>query len=314
MTYERSPPTGWLAFDAVRIDVDGHRLFVDGVEVTIERKAFSVLLLLAQSPGRVFTRDEILDAVWGHSHVTPGVLNRIVTLLRHALGESAHSSHYLSTVHGVGYRLDALVRHEEGSSPATPVPVEAVAMEPVENVAPDESNPASADPVQTRAVLVSRHPRLGWAIALGVVALVALLSLAYRHGRQPGSTVAAPGDRFTTAAVVKPATSRSLIVSPLRVIGGTPQDTTFAGGLGEELISVLAQVQGLHVIARTSAALAQDSGKSLPQLARMLGVTHALEGSVRHDGDTVRVSLRLVDIETGQRCGRNNTIMRRTTR
>ncbi|MEO6799514.1 MAG: winged helix-turn-helix domain-containing protein [Rhodanobacter sp.] len=289
------PATGWLTFDAVRIDVDGHRLLVDGVEVTIERKAFSVLLLLAQSPGRVFTRDEILDAVWGHSHVTPGVLNRIVTLLRHALGESATSKRYLSTVHGVGYRLDAPVRRDEGPN-VVAASTEAAPGLPEASMVPVEPNLAHPDPVPIKAAARWR----GWAIALGVVALAALLSLAYRSGRQPAATVAAAHSQSTKAVVVTPATSRSLIVLPLQVIGGTAQDATFAAGLGEELISLLAQVEGLHVIARTSAALAQDSGKSLPELARLLGVTHALEGSVRHDGDTVRVSLRLVDIATGQ--------------
>ena len=97
----------WIRFDDVEIDVAGHRLFVGGAEVPLERKAFAVLVLLAGSPGRVLGRDEILDAVWGHAHVTPGVLNRIVTLIRHALGDKGEQQRYLHTVHGVGYRLTA---------------------------------------------------------------------------------------------------------------------------------------------------------------------------------------------------------------
>ena len=95
-----------LAFDDVVIDPVGRRLLRAGVERPLEPKAFAVVALLAASPGRVFTRDEILDAVWGHRHVTPGVLNRVMTLLRHALGEDAQHPRYLHTVHGVGYRLD----------------------------------------------------------------------------------------------------------------------------------------------------------------------------------------------------------------
>ena len=71
-----------IAFDDVEIDVAGRRLRVAGAEVPLETKAFAVLLLLVRRTGRVVTRDEILDAVWGHRHVTPNVLNRIVTLLR----------------------------------------------------------------------------------------------------------------------------------------------------------------------------------------------------------------------------------------
>ena len=100
---EPAPP---LAFDDVVIDFAGRRLLRGGQPQALEPKAFGVLALLAQAPGRVFPRDDILDAVWGHRHVTPGVLNRVMTLLRHALGEDAQSPRYLHTLHGVGYRFD----------------------------------------------------------------------------------------------------------------------------------------------------------------------------------------------------------------
>src|SRR5687768_2169174 len=84
------PPATVLSFDDIVLDLAGRRLLRAGEPQPLEPKAFAVLSLLAGSPGRVFSRDEILDAVWGHRHVTPGVLNRIMTLLRHALGEDAH--------------------------------------------------------------------------------------------------------------------------------------------------------------------------------------------------------------------------------
>ena len=95
-----------LAFDDVVIDFAGRRLSRGGGEQTLEPKAFAVLALLVGSPGRVFTRDEILDAVWGHRHVTQSVLNRIMSLLRQALGEDAQHPRRLHTVHGIGYRFD----------------------------------------------------------------------------------------------------------------------------------------------------------------------------------------------------------------
>jgi TolB-like protein/DNA-binding winged helix-turn-helix (wHTH) protein len=111
-----SPMPASLAFDDVVIDFAGRRLTRAGVEQTLEPKAFAVLALLAGSPGRVFSRDEILDAVWGHRHVTPGVLNRITSLLRQALGEDAQNPRLLHTVHGVGYRFDMPAGLEEPAS------------------------------------------------------------------------------------------------------------------------------------------------------------------------------------------------------
>ena len=103
----RMPPAqGPLVFDDVVIDFDGRRLSRGGCEQALEPKAFAVLALLAASPGRVFTRDEILDAIWGHRHVTQSVLNRIMSLLRQALGEDAQHARLLHTVYGVGYRFE----------------------------------------------------------------------------------------------------------------------------------------------------------------------------------------------------------------
>lgn len=101
-------------FGRIEIDVSGHRVFVSGSQVMLEPKAFAVLVLLAGDAGRVFTRDEILDAIWQHRHVTPGVLNRIITLVRHALGEHAKHPCHLHTVHGVGYRFD-MAEHRRAS-------------------------------------------------------------------------------------------------------------------------------------------------------------------------------------------------------
>lgn len=95
-----------LTFDDLVIDFAGRRLLRGGVEQPLEPKAFDVLALLAGAPGRAFTRDQILDAVWGHRHVTPAVLNRIMSLLRHALGEDAQHPRYLHTLYGVGYRFN----------------------------------------------------------------------------------------------------------------------------------------------------------------------------------------------------------------
>ena len=109
-----------LSFDDIVIDFVGGRLLRGGTEQPLEPKAFSVLVLLAGEPGRLFTRDEILDAVWGHHHVTPGVLNRVVTLLRQALAEDAHNPRLLHTVHGVGYRFDLPVAASRSTTDAVP--------------------------------------------------------------------------------------------------------------------------------------------------------------------------------------------------
>jgi DNA-binding winged helix-turn-helix (wHTH) protein len=216
--------SGWISFDRVEIDLAGRRLFVDAVAMPLEPKAFGVLALLAQHPGRVFTRDEILDAVWGHRHVTPGVLNRIVTLLRHALGETAERTRYLSTVHAVGYRFDAPVRFsaERGSAMAVPAAPATGNAEPgasattitaiESSAAIVEPSPAPAaalrDPTAPNRVRVSGGPRNAvssrmWLAAFAAAAVIAAMIL------WPRTTPVLPKSA-TTSATAAP----TLVVLP----------------------------------------------------------------------------------------------------
>ncbi len=278
--------TDSILFDAVEIDVAGRRLLVDGVEIPLEPKAFAVLSLLANHPGRAFGRDEILDAVWGHRHITPGVLNRVITLIRQALGKSANAHQYLHTLHGVGYRFDAKIKPalvaEDFSPPSVQVIVisagtttDVVPSVPVgstDSLAKDVPSPA-----RTRATRV-----LGTLAVLSVVAV----AIAYFIPHHSGSVA-------TNAAPV-------LVVLPLHPVGNTPGDAVLAEGLSEELITRLAHIEGLQLISRTSAARAQEDKFDLNQLSERLHVTHALEGSLRQSGDQLRIDLRLIEIPDGR--------------
>jgi TolB-like protein/Flp pilus assembly protein TadD len=92
---------------------------------------------------------------------------------------------------------------------------------------------------------------------------------------------------------VKSASNRiALAVLPLRNLSGDPEQDYFSDGLTEELIGQLARVDPDHlgIIACASAMKYKRSSKGISQIARELGVTYLLEGSVRRDGDRVRIS------------------------
>lgn len=271
------------------IDFEGRRLLRDGEALALEPKAFAVLALLASTPGRAFSRDEILDAVWGHRHVTPGVLNRVMTMLRHALGEDAQAPRYLHTLHGVGYRFDL------------PVPAmdTAALAQPPQSVAPAQSEPSATDTVprasasvpgliSSRTVRRRRTDRL----VPRLFAVLALLVVAWFGWMQPWRVEPSP-------ASTADASVATLVVLPLRSIGTDPRDAVLADGLTEELTTTLARVAALRVTSRTSAALAAAQDTDLAVIGRRLDVASALEGSVRSSDGRLRVSLRLVDIASG---------------
>jgi len=75
-----------------------------GAEFALEPKVFAVLTQLVMRPGELLTRDQLLDAVWGHRYVTPSTLNRVIALARRALVDDAEEPRFILTVHGSGYR------------------------------------------------------------------------------------------------------------------------------------------------------------------------------------------------------------------
>ncbi len=93
---------------------------------------------------------------------------------------------------------------------------------------------------------------------------------------------------------------RSVAVLPLENLSGVPEQEYFADGLTESLITALAKVPGLRVISRTSIMQYKHAPKTLPQIARELGVDAIVEGSVRRDGDRVRITAELIEARTDQ--------------
>lgn len=96
-----------LAFGDVELDTVARRVTRRGDEVTLSAKEFDLLELLARSPGRAFSREAILDRVWGWGFEgTARTVDNFILSLRQKLeADPAHPRH-LRTVRGVGYRLE----------------------------------------------------------------------------------------------------------------------------------------------------------------------------------------------------------------
>jgi two-component system, OmpR family, response regulator len=88
----------------ISIDARSRRLLVEGEETPTTKREFGLLLFLAEHAGEAFTRQEIMQAVWGHDNTGQRTVDVHVRRLRTKLGKFEH---HLATVHGYGYRLDA---------------------------------------------------------------------------------------------------------------------------------------------------------------------------------------------------------------
>lgn len=166
-------------------------------------------------------------------------------------------------------------------APATPVRSRGPTAEPA-----SKSTPV-VEPVEEPAATAaeSTRPR-GWSRA-AVAMLVAAMVLVVGGGAW---AVWSRADR----------PERSIVVLPFVNMTADAKNEFFSDGITEEIITQLAALPTLKVISRTSAMRYKGSKASLQQIARELHVAHVLEGSVRRDGERVRITAQLINARTDQ--------------
>ncbi len=99
-----SVPPAVIDLGLVQADLAGHRLLRDGEAVPLKPKAFELLAFLVRHPGQVFTRDQLLEKVWGYDYAgETRTVDVHVHWLRSELEEDPSTPQYLHTVRGVGY-------------------------------------------------------------------------------------------------------------------------------------------------------------------------------------------------------------------
>lgn len=95
-----------LHFGELRIDKTKRRLTIGDKEITLTAKEFDLLLYMASHPGQVFSREKLLDAVWGYQHSGyEHTVNSHINRLRTKLETDTSNPKYVLTVWGVGYKF-----------------------------------------------------------------------------------------------------------------------------------------------------------------------------------------------------------------
>jgi len=90
-----------------RLDRNGHRVYLDERELSLTSTEFNLLEFFLTHPGRAYSRDQLLEAVWGEQRfVTPRTVDVHVRRLREQIEEQPDNPRYLTTVRGFGYRFE----------------------------------------------------------------------------------------------------------------------------------------------------------------------------------------------------------------
>jgi len=93
-------------FGGAEVDIEGRKLSVRGKLVTLTAREFDLLAFFLTHPGRVFTREQLMQAVWGSRYTgTARTVDNFVARLRAHIGDDAEAPRHLETVRGYGYRF-----------------------------------------------------------------------------------------------------------------------------------------------------------------------------------------------------------------
>jgi adenylate cyclase len=137
--------------------------------------------------------------------------------------------------------------------------------------------------------------RVSMAILAGAFIVAAVL-VSYRQFAFPDTPQAAVAER---TAAADPASAIAIAVLPFLNLSGNAGQEFFSDGMTEEITSALAMVPDLKVVARTSAFQFKGEKNDLRSVGKALNATHLIEGSVRKEGDHVRIVAQLIDAANG---------------
>ena len=273
------------SFNSFQLDTVNHILWRNGDRVRLAPKSFDVLAYLVGHAGRVVTQDEMLEALWSETYVNPEILRKYILEVRKALGDRPDKPEFIETLPKRGYRFLAPVIDE--SAPEQPdVPASPPKEEHTEE---DEAGPAAI----RSGPEISSGARTPWklAITVAVVVLVGVVVAAVaipRHLRVARQ-----------AANAGSLNNASIAVLPFADMSPAKDQEYFSDGLSEQLINDLAKVSELKVVGRSSAFQFKGKNEDLRDVGRKLGVANILEGSVRREGNHVRVTAELVKAGDG---------------
>src|SRR5438067_816678 len=120
---------------------------------------------------------------------------------------------------------------------------------------------------------------------IGALGLLVVIAVWFLFGRYKMST------KQSGPAEVP---AKSIAVLPFENLSRDPDNAYFADGIQDEILTRLSKIADLKVISRTSTQHYKSAPENLPEIARLLGVAHILEGSVQKSGDAVRVNVQLI--------------------
>ena len=282
-------PAEIIQFDEFELDLDRYELRRSDRVVKLEKSPMELLILLLENQGRLVTREEIIQRLWGDNVFvdTRHGINTAVHKLRSALRDDSEKPRILETVVGKGYRLIAATvpRSHESTAGVTEI------VEPNPNLGNNGNAvsgvivDAGAAPHNDGSGKSRKKKPFVWAVIASVALVSGVLSALW--------LIPLMRNRISEGGVGK--NIHSVAVLPLENLSRDPEQEYFADGMTDELTTDLAQLSKMRVISRTSAMRYKGRKEPVTTIARALGVDAVIEGTVEREGNQVRIRAQLID-------------------
>jgi TolB-like protein/DNA-binding winged helix-turn-helix (wHTH) protein/Flp pilus assembly protein TadD len=298
-------------FGVLELDVTAYELRRLGRRVKLERIPMELLILLVERGGDLVSRQEIVERLWGKDSFLDAEsgVNTAVRKVREALKDNSACPTFVQTISGKGYRFCGSIVsggdstgggfRESGSETLIQPPIlgDPAPKPPATPFLPNGGAPAAeqvAGAVSGREGWRRAVGRSRWTLPAIAVASLLLLSAIYFFRSSP------PSSRLSVPV--------TLALLPFENLTGDADQEYFADGLTEETIAVLGKVNPnrMVVIARTSAMAYKRRTKTASQIGNELGADYLIEGSVRREGEKVRVTVKLIRVRDQSRIWSEN--------
>lgn len=307
-------------FGDFELDPAEHRLRREGQTVVLAPKTFDLLIFLIGHPGRLLTKDQILEAVWPESFVEEANLTVSISALRRALGEKRGEPQFIDTIPKRGYRFTAqvielevplceqipirMIAENAVSPPSTDAALDSAASR--EQPATSINDDGSARQLGERERKLSGQAEISWApisptasrlpkaLIAGVLAMIAValtVTLVIVLRRKP-------------PAVTSP---KRIAVLPFQNLRHDPANDFLGFSLADAIINRLGYVSELTIRPSYAVQKYRTDIPDIQQVSRELGVDTLLTGSFIRESDNLRVSYQLVDAKS-DRILRHGTI------
>ena len=296
-------------FGPFTVDLISRELRNNGHNIHLQEKPFQILAILLDQPGELITREEFRRRLWPADTFVDfeHSINTAIKKLREALEDDAEQPRFIETLPRRGYRFLAPV---EGSgedrstkraippglhNAVTDGPRDAEGwhlfgtdsvMDPRRLDRETYSGSSNAEANKGRSPWRAAFPRRRFALAAAVILVlaVAVAGVWYRRAQRNAPAV-------TNAA--------SIAVLPFADLSPGHDQGYFSEGLAEEILNDLAKIPNLKVVARTSAFQFKGRNEDSRVIGQKLNAANLLEGSVRRDGNRVRITVQLIKADDG---------------